>query len=126
MFFNKYLDSKLEAIIGLNSNFEGNIKVVGAIRIDGILKGIVDADTVIIGDKSNITGSIRAKNIIIGGKINGNVYASESVEMKPTGKLFGDIFAKRVMIAEGGIFEGRSNIQKEEILDFSSKESVAE
>ncbi len=52
-------------------------------------------------------GNIRAKFVIIEGKVEGDVYASESVSIRQTAKVTGNIFAPRVGIADGAHFSGR-------------------
>ncbi|MBF0505657.1 MAG: polymer-forming cytoskeletal protein [Nitrospirae bacterium] len=124
MFTNK--NNKLEALIGPNSDFKGDITTQGTFRIDGSFTGNIVADWVILGDNASIKGDISARSVIIGGKVVGNVKAEELVEIKNTGQLAGDISTRKLSVAEGGVFEGRSLVQKDEskIVDFPSKESA--
>ncbi|BCB96395.1 hypothetical protein JZK55_13170 [Dissulfurispira thermophila] len=125
MFLKK--NNKLEALIGSDSEFKGDITANGTLRIDGKITGNIIADSVILGDKASVTGDIKARCVVIGGIVEGNVNADELVEIKHTGKLFGDIHTSKLSVAEGGIFEGRSIIQKDEtkIIDFPAKEASA-
>ena len=124
MFTNK--NNKLEALIGPNSEFKGDITTQGTFRIDGTFTGNIVADWVILGDNASIKGDITARSVIIGGRVVGNVKAEELVEIKNTGQLTGDISTRKLSVAEGGVFEGRSLVQKDEtkIVDFPSKEST--
>lgn len=125
MFLKK--NNKLEALIGPNSEFKGDITANGTLRIDGKLTGNITADFVILGDDASVTGDIKARCVVVGGSVEGNVNADELVEIKHTGKLIGDIHTSKLSVAEGGIFEGRSIIQKDEIkvIDFPNKEASA-
>src|SRR3989304_826753 len=105
---------KLESFIGLNSNFKGDINTGGTLRIDGSMDGNVHADWVILSEKAHIKGDIMAKGIIIGGRIEGNLRAEEIVEIKSRGQVFGDIFANKLSIVEGGIFNGRASVERDE------------
>jgi len=119
-------NNRLEALIGPNSEFRGNITTLGTFRIDGVFLGNIAADWVILGESGSIRGDITARSVIIGGKVEGNVESEEIVEIKRTGQLTGDIITRKLLVAEGGVFEGRSLVQKDEskVLDFPGKESI--
>ena len=114
---------KLESFIGANSQFKGDIDTKGTLRIDGSLEGNVNADWVILGEKASLKGDVSARGIIVGGKIEGNLRAKEIVEIKPKGQICGDIHTSKLTILEGGIFDGRSTMTKEEskIIEFQAK-----
>lgn len=114
---------KLESFIGPNSNFKGDINTSGTLRIDGSIEGNVNADWVILSEKGFLKGDVTAKGIVIGGKIEGNLKAEEIVEIKSKGEVYGDIFANKLSIVEGGIFNGRSSIQRDEskVVELQSK-----
>ena len=52
-------------------------------------------------------GNIRAKFVIVEGKVDGDIYATESVQIRANAKVTGNIFAPRVGIADGAHFSGR-------------------
>lgn len=124
MFLNK--NNKLEALVGPNSEFKGDITAHGSLRIDGKLTGNIIADSVILGETAAVTGNIKARCVVIGGRLDGNITSDELVEIKPAGKLFGDIHTRKLAVAEGGVFEGRSLVQKDEtkVIDFPNKEAA--
>ena len=105
---------KLESFIGINSAFKGNVDSKGTLRVDGVVEGNISADWVIIGEKAHITGDITARGIVIGGKIDGNVKAKEIVEVKNKGHIIGEIVSRKLVVAECGIFEGKSTMPREE------------
>ena len=111
--FDKETD-KLESVLGSNSNFKGELKVDGTLRVDGTVDGQLEADHVILTESAVVKGTIKAKKIIIGGKIDGNVRAQELVEIKSKGKVLGDIFAPKLAIIEGGEVNGKIEMKKEE------------
>jgi cytoskeletal protein CcmA (bactofilin family) len=114
---------KLESFIGANSNFKGDIDTKGTLRVDGTVDGNVNADWVILGEKAFLKGNITARGIIIGGRVEGNLKAKEIVEIKPKGQVSGDISTSKLTIVEGGIFDGRSSMMKDEskIVEFQTK-----
>lgn len=124
-------DDRLESFIGSTTEFEGEIRSKGTIRIDGRIDGNLKVDIVFVGEKAFIKGNIEAKSIIVGGVIEGNLKASETVEVRQKGKVNGDIVTTKLSVLEGGIINGRTSVQTGEpkVLDFtkeSSKESPKE
>ena len=99
-------NDKLESFIGINSEFRGDITVSGTLRIDG-----------------KLTGNITAGWIVVGGRVEGTLKADDIVELKPSAHLYGDICSKKLVIAEGGEFMGRSVTQGNDakLLDFSGE-----
>jgi len=115
---------KLESFIGNNSHFQGDIDTKGTLRIDGTMDGNVNADWVILGEKAFLKGNIAARGIIVGGKVEGDLKAKEIVEMKSKGTVSGDIMTNKLSIVEGGVFNGKAVMEKEEskIVEFQVKE----
>jgi len=114
---------KLESLVGINSSFKGDIDTKGTLRIDGIMEGNINADWVILGEKASVKGNIIARGIVVGGRIEGNVRAKEIVEIKSKGQVYGDISTNKLTVIEGGIFDGRSSMMKEEtkVIEFQAK-----
>jgi len=105
---------KLESFIGGNSVFNGDVDSRGTLRVDGNVEGNISADWVIVGEKARITGNITARGIVVGGKIDGNLKAKEIVEIKNKGQIKGEITSKKLVVAEGGIFDGKSTMPRDE------------
>ncbi|MFO0753665.1 MAG: polymer-forming cytoskeletal protein [Thermodesulfovibrionales bacterium] len=125
MFLGK--NNKLEALVGPHSEFRGDIIAKGTFRIDGTFQGNITADTVVLGENASLKGDVSARCVVIGGKIEGSIKADELVEVRHTGQVRGDISTRKLSVAEGGVFDGRSIIQKEEgkIIDFPTVETTA-
>jgi cytoskeletal protein CcmA (bactofilin family) len=118
--FSKETD-KLETFLGMNSSLKGELNVKGTLRIDGTVEGRLDADYVILSETAEVKGEIKAKKILIGGKMDGNVRAQELVEIKSKGKVLGDIFTPKLAIIEGGEFNGKVEMKKAEMKKEESK-----
>jgi cytoskeletal protein CcmA (bactofilin family) len=121
MFLKK--NDKLESFIGINSEFVGDVTVSGTLRIDGKMTGNITAGWIIVGEKALVKGNLFATGIIVGGRVEGTVKADDLVELKPTAHLAGDIYSKKLAIAEGGLFTGRSISQSDEakLIEFSGE-----
>ncbi len=103
-----------ECYIAKGTTVEGKITGGTSVGIDGIVKGELNISSkVIVGETGEIKGNIKADDIIIAGKITGNIEARNILEAQPTGQIFGDINANRLMIADGVLFEGNITMKKE-------------
>jgi cytoskeletal protein CcmA (bactofilin family) len=109
--FKKNKDQKLETFIGANSFFRGNVNIKGALRVDGAFEGDIETDWLILGEKGRIQGNISAKCIVIGGKVDGNLSAKETVEIKSKGAVNGNVSTQRLSVQEGGLLNGRTVMQ---------------
>lgn len=106
--FSKKDGEKLEALIGANTAIKGDIVTKGALRLDGTLEGNVQADWLIIGEKGHMTGNATARGVIVGGKLDGNITAKDTVEVKAKGHIHGDVHTPKLSVTEGGLINGRT------------------
>ena len=103
---------------------DGDIETQGSLRIDGRLNGSIRrADTVVLGAGASMEGDVRAREVIVGGTLTGNVYATERVELQPTAVVTGDITAQLVLVQEGGVVNGRVQMQPPHATDATSPHS---
>jgi cytoskeletal protein CcmA (bactofilin family) len=118
--------AKLNSILGAQSKFQGELTVSGILRMDGALTGRVEADEVILSETADIKGDIVGKRIIVGGKAEGSLRA-ELVEIKPKGRVKGEIFTSKLLVLEGGEFNGRMEMKPDEphVLDFEPRNQEA-
>ena len=105
---------KLESFVGVNSQFKGDIKTKGTLRIDGEVEGNVEVDWLILGETAHLKGDAAARGIIVGGRVEGNISAKEIIEIKSKGHVMGEITTSKLSVTEGAIFEGRSSMHREE------------
>jgi cytoskeletal protein CcmA (bactofilin family) len=105
---------KLESIIGTNSDFIGEMNVSGTLRVDGMVHGKLNADCVIISESAMVKGDIKARAIIVGGKVEGNLFGQEIVEIKSKGRVLGEICAHKFFVIEGGVLNGSVQMKTEE------------
>lgn len=104
-------NQKIDTIIGPSSNIEGKINASGTVRIDGKYTGDIFTDgDVIIGEDGVIDGNITAVNVSISGKVEGNVFCQNLLEILSTGHLNGDVEVKKLFISDGAVFRGKCNM----------------
>jgi cytoskeletal protein CcmA (bactofilin family) len=97
----------LSAFIDEGSEIEGKYTFSGTVMMNGKFHGeIASSDTLIIGEKGVVNANIRAGTLIVSGEVVGNVVASGRVELKEGARVFGDVEAPVVVVAEGVLFEG--------------------
>lgn len=102
-----YQAVRVGSVIGRGVEFEGTLNAHETIRIEGFIKGNVVSDgTVIIGRGGKIDGKIDAKYILIGGDAYGELFASEKIEVNPSGRVFGNIHTKALIVDEKALFRG--------------------
>lgn len=111
--FNNH-NKKMESIIGKNSDISGELNVSGTLRIDGMVRGKLNAECVIVSESAMVKGDIKARTIIVGGKVEGNLIGEEMIEIKPKGAVLGEIFTNKFFVIEGGTFNGRVQMKKDE------------
>lgn len=116
-------NGKLESFIGINSIFKGDMNTKGTLRIDGTMDGNVNADWVVIGEKAFLKGDALARGIIVGGSVEGNLTAKETVEIKSKAQVLGDITTSKLSMTDGGIINGRVAMDRDEskIVDFRAQ-----
>ena len=98
---------KVESIIGGQSEVTGDLNVKGTLQVDGLVKGQIKADCVLLTESSRIKGDIIAHKIIVSGRVEGNLKAEEALEILPKGKVIGDVFTNKISVAEGGELNGK-------------------
>jgi cytoskeletal protein CcmA (bactofilin family) len=104
---------KLETIVGEGTRILGQVSVKGTIRVDGILEGDVQADWVVVGETGKILGNIRSRGVVVGGSVEGNIEAVETMELMGNAAMTGEIRTPKLAISEGAVFDGRSRMKDE-------------
>lgn len=107
-------NEKLESIIGINTQIEGNITTKGTLRIDGRITGNIDTDWLIVGEKAFVKGDVRVAGVAVAGYLEGNVTAKEIIELKRTGQIRGDVSTSKLVVIEGGMVDGKIAMQQKE------------
>ena len=96
------------AHIGKSVVIKGDLSGSGDLYLDGEVEGPVDLkqNSVTIGPNGRVKAKVSAKSVMVEGKLEGNIAASERVEIRETATVMGDIVTKSIMIAEGSYFKG--------------------
>ena len=98
-------------VVGQGARLEGTIVSAGSLRIDGQVKGQVNADgDVMLSPQSQVEADINAENVIVAGRFKGNIIVKGKAELARGGRIDGNITSKTLVIQEGGTFCGQSNM----------------
>jgi cytoskeletal protein CcmA (bactofilin family) len=101
-------------VVGQGARLEGTVVSAGSLRIDGQVKGQINADgDVLLTQQSQVEADIRAKSVSIAGRFRGNVTVTGRAELKRGGRIEGNITSKSLVIEEGGVFDGQSIMDKQ-------------
>jgi cytoskeletal protein CcmA (bactofilin family) len=100
--------------IGKSVVIKGELNGSEDLTVEGHVEGRIELkDHVLtIGPNGKIKAQVFAKAVIVLGEVNGNVTATEKVDIRDGGSVDGDIIAPRVAIAEGAHFRGSVDMQR--------------
>jgi cytoskeletal protein CcmA (bactofilin family) len=122
--------TEITALLGRGTRFEGKLHFEGRVRIDGVFKGEIKSDDVlIIGDGAEVHAEIDVATVIVrGGVVHGNVRAKNAIEIHAPGRLVGNIHSPSLFIDRGVEFQGSCRmdaIDEKPVAKASVKESGA-
>ncbi len=114
-------------IIAAGTIIDGPLTTKEGTRIDGTVNGNVTINgSLIVGQEGKVSGAVTASNIFLAGEIQGNISAGTGkVEISDTGKLFGDLAAKTLVIDENAVFQGQCTMTAEKSSAETAKERAA-
>jgi len=106
-----------QATIGKGLFIKGEINGSESLFIDGKVEGSVNlpGNRVTIGRNGQVAANITAREIVVLGKVRGNVNATDRVDIRAEGSLSGDVAAARISIEDGAFFKGGIDIRKPDV-----------
>jgi cytoskeletal protein CcmA (bactofilin family) len=121
-----------QATIGKSLVIKGEVTGSESLYIDGRVEGSINlsGNRVTVGRNGVVAANINAREIVVLGKVRGNLTASDRVDIRSDGSLTGDVVAARISIEDGAFFKGGIDIRKagkpEEVKSASSVSAVPE
>lgn len=107
---------RVEMLLGSGALFRGSIVSSGVVRIEGKVEGdITHNGELMIGEPAHVTATIKAGSVTIAGEVRGNVECEGRLELTSTGRLYGDIKVGQLVVQEGAVFQGNSNMRGKEL-----------
>jgi cytoskeletal protein CcmA (bactofilin family) len=103
-----------QATIGKGLFIKGEINGSESLFIDGKVEGSINlpGNRVTVGRNGQVAASITAREIVVLGKVRGNMTATDRVDIRAEGSLSGDVAAARISIEDGAFFKGGIDIRK--------------
>ena len=100
--------------IGKSLKLKADIRGAENLFIDGEVIGSIELDgkNLTVGPNGRVEADVVAQSVTISGQLQGNVRASDSIELRKTGTFLGDMVTSRIIIEEGAVFRGSVDIVK--------------
>jgi cytoskeletal protein CcmA (bactofilin family) len=103
------------AHIGKSVVIKGELSGSEDLYVDGKVEGTIQlqGNSLVIGPNGHVHADVNAKGVIVQGKLEGNIRASDRAELRKSAVIVGDIITQRIAIEDGAYFKGKVEIQKE-------------
>lgn len=103
---------KIDTLIGRHTEVQGNIKFVGGLHVEGKIIGNVVADqdssaVLFLSDHGTIEGEVCVPHVILDGKVVGDVYAGERVELNQNAEVNGNVYYNLIKMTMGAAVNGQ-------------------
>ena len=108
------LSTQEQATLGKSLVIKGEVTGSESLYIDGRVEGSINlpGNRVTVGRNGVVAANISAREIVVLGKVRGNMTASDRVDIRGEGSLTGDVVAQRISIEDGAYFKGGIDIRK--------------
>lgn len=108
--------------ISTGTVIKGEINSPNDIRIDGVFEGkIFSKGRVVVGEKAEIKGDIVCDNVDFWGKMTGSLFVRDTLTLKDTCSVNGDLHVQRLVVELGAHFDGTCKMLKEGEFEHVSK-----
>src|SRR5512146_1660544 len=110
--------NRIDCLIGAGTVIDGNITFSGGLRVDGHVRGKIDAAdgkpaTLVLSEQALIEGEIRVTHMVINGSVTGPIHALEYLELQAKARVKGDVCYKMLEMQLGAVVQGRLIYQDE-------------
>lgn len=97
----------INTLVGQGSSFKGDITVHGFFRVDGDFQGSITTEgRILVSPSGRIKGTLTGRDIVVGGVVKGDVYATERITLLSTALVVGNLYAPRIQMERGVLVEG--------------------
>ena len=126
----KFKVAKISTVIGADTELRGDVFFSGGLHLDGTIKGNLTADqdsasTLTLSEQGAIEGDVRVPNVVLNGKVVGDVYAAKRVELAAKAKITGTVYYHMLEMAMGAEVNGQlvhTEPQEPRMLGYDGKE----
>ncbi|MNW29298.1 Polymer-forming cytoskeletal [compost metagenome] len=111
----------MDTLLANGTSFVGTVEAEANIRIDGHFQGdIRSTRTVVIGESAVVRSDIIAQDVILAGKVFGSITTEGRLTITPTGELYGNTATAALVISEGGVLDGTSQMNRTKDVELST------
>ena len=105
----------LKAFLNEGTDFKGLLTFSGTVRIDGKFEGeIITKDVLVIGESAQVKAEVTVGQILVKGKLIGNINSTQKIEIFTLGQVIGNIRTPALLMEEGAILEGQCEMVRRE------------
>jgi cytoskeletal protein CcmA (bactofilin family) len=105
---------RVQTRLGADTSLKGTLRFSESVAISGKLEGKIIADGFLyIRQGAEIRADIRARDIIVGGTVHGNIEAVNRLEILETGRIYGNVRTAKFRVADGVVFEGKCEMVRD-------------
>src|SRR5277367_1869957 len=103
--------ARTTTVLTSDCEFKGALAFSGELELHGRLEGTIESEggALTVGEEAMIKAEIKVNDVLIYGKVQGNIYATGRIELRGKAEVYGDLHANRLAMDDGVIFVGRSN-----------------
>ncbi|MEF2967594.1 polymer-forming cytoskeletal protein [Paenibacillus sp. M1] len=110
---NKLTEVTTDTLIGRGSTIEGKLECKANLRIEGKFQGEIDCGgQVIVGETGEAKSNIIGTDIIVAGKVIGDIVSQGRLTITSSGQVDGNVSVAKLVIIEGGLLNGSSHMEK--------------
>lgn len=108
----KMSSAQVDTLVGRNTVVEGNMRFSGGLHVEGTIRGNLYADDgerpsiLILNEGGRIEGEVNVPRVVINGTVEGDVHASERVELAPKARISGSVYYNLIEMAMGAEVNG--------------------
>jgi len=113
---NKNISAPMEqATIGRTLVIKGEVTAAEALYIDGRIEGKVSLPDhrVTVGRNGSVHANINAREVVVMGKVNGNIECTDRVDIRSEGSVTGDVSTVRISVEDGAVLKGGIEVRSE-------------
>jgi cytoskeletal protein CcmA (bactofilin family) len=98
-------------VLTADCEFKGALAFSGELELHGRLEGTIESEggALTIGEQALIKAEVRVNDVVVFGKVQGNIYATGRIELRGKAEVYGDLYSNRLAMDDGVVFVGKSN-----------------
>ena len=110
---NGKVETAMDTLIGKQTEIQGDVRFSGGLHVDGKIKGKVIAEpgakaaSLSISESGYVEGDVRVPNIVLNGRVSGDVYASEKIHLAAKARVAGNVYYKVIQMEAGAEINGQ-------------------